>query len=479
MNIFMTGSTGVIGRFAAAYFEGQGHTITALVRDIEKAKNLLGYRVRLLGPTVTDEQLTQELGKSHAVINLAGSPIATRWTNQKKKRFAESRIGVTQRLVRCLDQCETPPKVLLSASAVGFYGDCGDSILTEQSSKGQGFLSELCAAWEQEAKHIETKGIRVCLLRIGIVLSREGGILKAMAPAFQMNFGGFFGSKQFVPWIHIKDLVRIMDRCLSDETLLGEINCTAPAPVRNKEFALCLQKVTNSRFLFPIPIVLVKPLLGEATVVLTQSQQAIPEKLLGKGFKFFFPDLEQAIVAEFTTDNIAFTQFKNDSPDILELRGNFQVEKHGQYQLTSTTVIDRDISEVFPFFSSAENLGLLTPRWVDFRILEIPPFIGVGAMIKYRIGLWMISIGWITRIVDWQPGKGFVDLQEKGPYRLWWHEHIFTVTPSGSVMMQDRVIYRIPFGFLGQVVHRFIIKPTLLRIFKFRNDMILFRFQNL
>ena len=158
----MTGSTGVIGRFVAAYFEGKGHTITALVRDVNKGKNLLGHRVRILGPTVTDEQLAQELSESHAVINLAGSPIATRWTDQKKKQFEESRIGVTQRLVQCLVRCETPPKVFLSARAEGFYGDCGDSIVTEQSQNGQGYLPELCAAWEQEAKNVETKGIRVC-----------------------------------------------------------------------------------------------------------------------------------------------------------------------------------------------------------------------------------------------------------------------------------------------------------------------------
>ena len=316
-------------------------------------------------------------------------------------------------------------------------------------------------------------------LRIGIVLSREGGMLKAMAPLFQMNLGGFCGDRQFVPWIHIKDLVRIIEKCIGDETLMGEINCTAPSPVRNKEFALCLQKATKSRFLFPIPVAFLKPILGQAIAVVTHSQNVIPSKLLSKEFKFLFPELERAVVAEFTTDNIAITRFKNENSDFLELRGKFQVERHGQYQLTSTTVIERDISEIFPFFSSAENLGLLTPRWVDFRILEIPSHMGIGAMIKYRIGLSMLSIGWVTRIVDWQPGKAFVDLQEKGPYRLWWHEHLFTVTATGSVMMQDRVIYRIPFGVLGQMVHHFIIRPTLLRIFKFRNDMILFRFQTL
>ena len=478
MNIFITGSTGLIGRFVVAFFEGKGHKITALVRDVEKGKNLLGHRVRMLEPTLSDEQLTEALGESHAVINLAGSPIATRWTHQKKEELERSRIGVTQRLVRCLNRCETPPKVFISASAVGFYGNRGDTILTEQSPKGQGFLSELCASWEQEANKIGTKGVRVCILRLGVVISREGGMLKAMAPPFQMNLGAYFGAKQFVPWIHIKDLVQIIDRCISDETLMGEINCTAPSPVKNKEFALCLQKATKSWFLFRLPVVFLKLILGEAIAVTTHSQHVIPSKLLAKGFKFLFPKLKQAMAAEFTTDNITISRFKDDSLEMLEVKTKSQVERRGQYQLTSSILIERDMSEIFPFLSCAGNLGLLTPSWVNFRILEIPSHMRIGAGIRYSISLWMLDIGWVTRIVDWQPGKVFIDLQEKGPYRLWWHEHLFTANAEGSVIMQDKVIYRIPFGFLGRVVHHFIIKKTLLRIFKFRNEMTILRFQS-
>lgn len=302
MNIFVTGSTGFIGRFAVALLQDNGHEITVLVRDIDRGKKLLGQNVRILGPNLMDTQLIQALEKSDAVINLSGSPLATRWTNKKKEELKRSRIGVTQRLVKCLKSCKTPPKVFVSASAVGFYGNSGDAELTEESHKGKGFLSDLCEEWEGEAIKAESKGVRVCRLRMGIALGREGGVLKAMALPFKMNLGGYFGGKQFVPWIHIRDLVRIVEKCISDDTLNGAINCTAPLPVRNKEFALLLQKATRSRFLLRIPAIFLKPILGDAIAILTDGQNVIPSKLLASGFEFYFPALQEAMMTEFTQE---------------------------------------------------------------------------------------------------------------------------------------------------------------------------------
>ena len=177
MNVLITGSTGFIGRATVAYLQRQGHNITALVRNTNKASNLLGEGIRFIEYSIAKQSLVEEMDKCDLVINLAGSPVATRWTKKKKRGLVESRIGITRLIVDAIKESNKPPRTLISASAVGYYGDRGDEKLTESSEKGDGFLPKLCEDWETSALDAQSLETRVCLLRIGIVLGREGGIL--------------------------------------------------------------------------------------------------------------------------------------------------------------------------------------------------------------------------------------------------------------------------------------------------------------
>ena len=476
MNVLITGSTGFIGRATVAYLQGQGHSITALVRSIGRASNLLGQGIRLIEYSDAEQDLIDEMDKSDLVINLAGTPVATRWTKNKKRGLSESRIGVTNKIVNAIKQCNNPPKTLISASAVGYYGNRGDESLTESSEKGYGFLSQLCEEWEESALEARSSGTRVCVLRIGIVLGREGGILGTLGPLFENHMGGYVGSKQYVPWIHIHDMVKVIGECITKESLSGPINCVAPIAVTNKEFSLELKHATKSKILLRIPSLLLKPIFGEATQVLTNSQNVKPTVLNSAGFTFKFQTLSEALNNEFQDTNINIQKYQRDNTDTDQHKNPYRIKERGQYQLTSDMVLSRDSDTLFAFFSSPLNLGLLTPGWMDFRITEIPNQIESGSYIRYRIGLWFIGLHWVTKIVTWAPNNLFIDNQEKGPYGLWWHEHLIIDNHDGTVTMRDRVIYRIPFWIFGRIAHKLFVKNTLMRIFRFRKQMINLRF---
>ena len=476
MNIFFTGATGFIGRATVAYLQGEGHSVKALVRHTTKARDLLGQGVELFPHNISLEQLSNVLGNCDAVVNLAGNPIATRWTKRKKASFRASRVNTTKNIIEAIEKCGTPPKVFISASAVGYYGNRDSEVLTEESQKGEGFLSELCEEWENTALQAQQNGTRVCTLRTGIVLGREGGILQALAPLFEMNLGSYIGSKHYVPWIHITDMVEIIGRCINDDSLQGPINCTSPFPVTNKEFASALKHATNSRLLIKVPSFIVRPFLGEASAMLTSSQNALPKRLETNQFEFRFPQLANALAAEFTHENVTIENYQRDHNDTDTLEAKFGVAKRGQYQLTTQVLLRQDSKKIFEFFSSPLNLGLLTPTWVDFRILDRPDKIESGSYIQYRIGLWFLGFKWLSQIIRWEPNNIFIDMQEKGPYRFWWHEHSLIGNNDNSIIMQDRVIYRMPFGAIGRLMHKLFVRKTLLRIFNFRRQIIQLRF---
>ena len=478
MNIVVTGATGFIGRYAISYLQGKGHRITALVRNIDKAKDLLGSDVELVDYGVGDDHLVKTFELADAVLNLAGSPVATRWTKRKKEELKKSRVGICRRLVDIMDKCQNRPSVFISASAIGYYGNRGKEFLNETSKKGTGFLSDLCDDWENMAKKAESGGTRVCSLRLGIVLGREGGVLGKVTPLFEMNLGNYLSGDKYISWIHITDLVRIIHFCIEDNSLSGSINSTAPFPVSNKEFSIQLAKMTGCRLLFRTPTLIFKILFGEASSALTGSQNVYPEVLVANGFKFKFCQLSDALLSEFRPNNVKVLKYnaKKSKPNLFA--GYETTELKGQYQLTSRVKLTGSQENVFNFFASPLNLGLLTPPWMKFKIREMPDRIVVGSHIRYSVGLWFVRLGWVTRIVQWEPDNKFVDLQEKGPYRLWWHEHLISSNDDGTVIMNDAVIYKIPYGIIGRIAHWLFIKKTLMRIFNFRNSIFSIRFQS-
>ncbi len=477
MNIFITGATGFLGRQTVASLYGKGHTITAWVRNENRAKNLLGQGIRTIPIDITAEELNSEIENADVVINLSGEPIARlRWTNGIKKRLRNSRVTITNRIVDSINQVKSPPKLLISASAIGFYGSNYRDELTESYKSGEGYLANLCEEWEGAALRVSRDSTRICILRIGIVIGREGGFLQAMAQSFEYGIGTYISSNPYISWIHITDMVNIIDFCIENEHISGPINCSSPNPLSSKALGMAMKRITNAIFLFPIPRIILRMVMGEASAVLLQSQYTLPEKLHTYSFAFKYENIVDALEEELSYKYATISKYKYSASETDEFMGPFKVNETGEYQLNADISLRADSDEIFSFFSSALNLGLLTPSWMDFRILEIPDDIDTGSKITYRIGLWFIGLNWITRIVVWKPKRLFVDLQEKGPYSLWWHEHILEDEKDGHIVIRDRVIYRIPLGIIGRIVHKFFIKKTLLRVFNFRRKVIMARF---
>ena len=241
--------------------------------------------------------LSKEVEGVYAVINLCGEPIAgKRWTQRQKKKLRESRISTTRTLVDAIAGAKNKPKVLVNASAVGFYGARSETVLDESSSAGKGFLPDLCQAWEAEAKKAEAFGTRVVLLRTGIVLAKKGGALAKMLPPFRFFLGGPLGDgKQILSWIHLEDEVNAILAVLENDAVRGPVNLTAPNPVTMNDFSKTLAKALKRPAVFRVPPAALKVLLGEMSEMLLTGQNVSPRKLMQQGFRFRFVTLREAL----------------------------------------------------------------------------------------------------------------------------------------------------------------------------------------
>lgn len=232
-----------------------------------------------------------------AVINLAGEPIVdARWTKLRKQALWDSRVNLTERLVRRIAAAYTKPGVLLSGSAVGYYGDRGDAVLDEAAGFGEDFPAKLCKAWENAAHVAEASGVRVCLLRTGLVLSCQGGLLGRMLPPFKLGLGARLGNgKQWMSWTHIDDYVAMALSLLRNAQVSGPYNLTAPQPATNMEFTAALAKALHRPAPFRMPAMLLKPVMGERACLLLEGQRVFPKKMLAEGYCFSFTNLPDAL----------------------------------------------------------------------------------------------------------------------------------------------------------------------------------------
>jgi len=293
MHVLITGGTGFIGRALARELLAQGHAVSVLTRDRVRAAAVLPAGVTPV------EQLAGLAPQ--AVVNLAGENLgAHRWNAARKHAFVDSRAGATLTLVGWMRSLAQPPQVLVSGSAVGYYGARGDEALTEEAAPGCEFQSELCAGWEAAACGAEALGVRVCRIRIGVVLGRGGGALAAMKLPFQLGLGGHLGSgAQWMSWIHRADLVGLILWLLGGGTRSGAWNATAPQPVTNREFARALAASLHRPALFPMPAPIVRLLVGEMAHLLLTGQKVLPARAQAEGFHFRYPDLPSALAQVF------------------------------------------------------------------------------------------------------------------------------------------------------------------------------------
>jgi uncharacterized protein len=297
MRVTLTGATGLIGPKLAQVLQRRGDEVTVLTRNPEKARAALAgvEAVRWAEPTSAPAP-AEALSGRDAVVHLAGEPVAQRWSEESKRRIHESREAGTRNLVAGMRAASPSPGALVCSSAVGYYGKHGDEEVPESTPAGDDFLATVCVAWEREAGAASELGARVVRVRTGIVLDEDGGALEKMLPFFKAGVGGpVAGGKQYMPWIHLDDLVGIYLQAVDDASWSGPVNGSAPTPVTNKAFSKALGKVLHRPAVAPVPALAIKTLYGQMAEIVVEGQRAVPQRTLELGYRFQHSDLESAL----------------------------------------------------------------------------------------------------------------------------------------------------------------------------------------
>ena len=300
MRVAVTGATGMIGGALVRELRARGHEPIALSRDAGAARQQLEVEAYEWKAPKSEPPPLEALRRSDAVVNLLGETIAQRWSDDTRREIRDSRVLSTRNLVAAL--AELPegerPRVLVSQSASGWYGARAEERLDEAEPAGDDFLARLTVDWEAEADRAEQLGVRVVQTRTGVVLSESAGALEKMLPFFKLGIGGpVAGGRQYVPWIHLDDVVGAFLFALENDALRGPVNVTAPEPVTNKELSRTLGRVLRRPAFAPVPALAVKTLYGEMASIVTTGQRAVPARLQELGYEFRRPDLEQALRA--------------------------------------------------------------------------------------------------------------------------------------------------------------------------------------
>ncbi|MCX7924379.1 MAG: TIGR01777 family oxidoreductase [Fimbriimonadales bacterium] len=296
MKVLIAGGTGFIGKAMLRAWASE-HELAVLTRNPARAQPSLPAGARAVGwDGATLGEWTQSLDGVEVLINLAGEPIAQRWTPEVKRRLWDSRVKTTELLARAISQAATPPRVMLQASAIGVYDQNPDTVADESSPPGSGFLADLGTAWEAAAAPVQERGVRLCYMRIGVVLGEDGGALERMLTPFKLGVGGPIGSgRQWLSWIHLDDVVGAAAFLMKREDLAGAFNFTAPNPVTMTEFAKTLGKVLLRPAIFRAPAFALRLMLGEAADFLLQGSRVMPKRLQDAGYEFRYPTLEPAL----------------------------------------------------------------------------------------------------------------------------------------------------------------------------------------
>lgn len=277
MRIAITGATGLIGSRLSTALKTRGDEVTAI-----------SLRSGPPSPAA--------LAGADAVVHLAGEPVAQRWSKDARERIRSSRTEGTRGLVEAIAAADPRPRALVSSSAVGYYGKRGDERLDEDAAPGDDFLAEVCVAWEREANAAAELGVRVVTVRTGVVLDRSGGALEKMLPPFKLGIGGpVAGGRQYLPWIHIDDLVGIYVAAIDHDSWSGPVNASAPEPVTNAQFSKALGRALHRPAFAPVPALAIRALYGDMAEIVTEGQRAIPRRPLELGYAFAHPDLDEAL----------------------------------------------------------------------------------------------------------------------------------------------------------------------------------------
>lgn len=447
MKILLTGATGLVGKELGKSLVAKGHELVVISRSKEKASKEIPFPCQVIEADLVASALNEKI-KVDGVFHLLGESVAgKRWNKEIKNEILVSRTQSTKNLIESLADA---PSFLISASAIGYYGDRPGEDLTEESSPDSSYLSKVCQEWEKAVFQAKIKfpNTQVSVIRIGVVLAEKGGALDKMLFPFKAGLGGALASgKQMMSWIHLQDLVHILE-FIQEKKLSGIFNGVAPESNTNLNFSRQLAD-TLQRPLGPaIPEFAIRLLFGEVAQVVISDQKVNCKKLLSLGFNYTFKTLKSAF------DDVLKNQKKSDEYFISE------------------QFIPLQRSELYPFFSEAKNLEEITPDSLSFKIKNVSTAkIEKGTLIDYDLKIHGIPAGWKTLIEEWQPLERFVDTQLKGPYKLWHHTHEFVELANGT-LMRDKVRFQLPFGFLGWVVANQFVKADVKKIFNYRRNKI-------
>jgi len=452
MKILMTGGTGFIGRQLGIFLTQNNHTIHCLCRDPLKEGKINTYPANYY-KWDGDKDLPPEdsLKDIDAVVHLAGENIAAkRWSPEYKTQLINSRVQSAKNIFDALKKYQIKPSVFIGASAVGFYGDRGDTLLNENSTKGTGFLSDLCEHWEKASEEAHSLEIRRCILRFGLVVSEQGGILdETVQLSHRGVLGrlGFFGT-QWMSWISLNDLCHLIIWCLETSSCQGVYNAVSENPVQNKDFVREINSTLKNSSFLPVPSHALKLVLGERSTLLLSSQRLKPSRATSEGFTFrdkSFSDLLKSIFPNWVS---------------------------GQYLLHTKLWLDDNQQKVFEFFKDENNLERITPSDLSFKIIsKSTKNIQKDTLIKYKLKIHGIGFKWMTKIKDFNEPQSFTDIQLKGPYKTWEHTHSFSKLCAGT-LIDDKVIFKLPFGIFGRIIAFIFVVKDIKRIFKYRAEKI-------
>jgi len=450
MRVVVTGGSGFIGHAVIAALIARGDDVVATSRKIA------GREHAERGPAwIQFDPLGQPnpapFEGADAVIHLAGESVAGRWTLQKKKEIFDSRVLGTRTVVASIAACARPPKALIAASATGYYGNRADAPLVESDAPGDDFLASVCIAWEREALAAERLGVRVAVLRQGIVLGPGGGALTPMLPPFRAGIGGPLGSgAQWWPWIHIEDAVALLLFAL-DRDQRGPLNAVSPDIATNARFSHALGYALRRPALAYAPPFALYAVLGGFAQGLLASQLVLPANAVDAGFVFKHENLELALL------------------DILAPGSSRSVATQS---LVLESFVDVPIEKAFAVLADARTLERTTPPEFSLRFIQPPP-VGLrrGATVEYSLRLRAVQMKWKSLIADWRPGVRFTDYALRGPFELWRHEHVFAARGRSQTLLRDSVTYSLPLAPLSDLALP-IVRSDLARIFAYRSARI-------
>jgi len=445
----VTGASGFIGRALVAALARRGDVVRAIVRDPQATTFPPGVEVRQLDlMREPDAAAVKAFEGLDAVVHLSGESVAGRWTAEKKKKIRESRQVTTRHLVAAMRARSQPPRTLVSASASGYYGSRGDEPLSEESAPGGDFLARVCVDWEFEARKAGEFGVRVVWMRQGIVLGRDGGALAAMLPPFKLGVGGPLGSgAQWWPWIHIEDDVALFMLAIDREDLAGAMNAVSPDVSTNARFSHALGHALHRPSFASAPGPALKIALGEFADTLLTSQLVLPAKAEEHGFAWQHERLDQAL---------------------LDLLDPGSKREPATQRFEASEKITANPLEVFNFFADVSNLRALDPPELQFHFkTPLPVEMRRGTIIEYSFKLRGVTVHWKTCITKWQPPDCFTNVQLRGPYLMWRHDHDFEPKTDG-IVVRDVIEYALPLAPLSNLALP-MVRSDMRRIFDYRS----------